>query len=158
MKKHTNLHNQQNKQIDKKVLTIFKNLFDANIFRNRFDAVFGGIVLFLIPLTSLILARNSLILLDAANFGFPIMAICLAGIYDAYGKWGEDTDKNITYKRSLLIFRIVIDFLVIALVWLGIGFSCVPIILWALRGFTISGLGIVCVNVLTMIIGGKQEK
>lgn len=71
------------------------------IFKNCLDAWLGLLVLIVIPSISIILAFNQSI--NFFNFYFPIISICLAEIYDAYGR-KDGNDK----KGTILNIRIVL--------------------------------------------------
>ena len=142
----------------KKLLAELNRFLDANIFNNTYDAIFGSIVLFISPLASLILTRYSLIALDGANLGFPITAICAAGMYDAYGRLYDRYKhlENNIYRRIKLFSRIIVDTLVIVMIWLGIGLQSFTLISWALRGLTFSGI-LIFVNAIIMFKEGERK-
>ena len=63
------------------------------IFRNCIDALLGLFILVIIPIISVILALNIDEDVNFFNFYFPIISICLAEIYDAYGRKDGNTKK-----------------------------------------------------------------
>lgn len=79
------------------------------IFKNAFDAILGTIVVLILPCISLgstictLLSRGD-VNLSFINYFFPLLAICLAGVYDAYGKLERYSIKNFK-----LTTRIVLD-------------------------------------------------
>lgn len=74
---------------------------DTYIFRSGFDAIFGFIVLLLIPIVSFLLAFNDKV--TFLNYYFPIVSILFAEAYDAYGRLGTNKTKN-----KKLYFRLVL--------------------------------------------------
>lgn len=73
------------------------------IFRNCIDALLGLFILVIIPIISVILALNIDEDVNFFNFYFPIISICLAEIYDAYGRKDGNTKKG-----TVLNIRIVL--------------------------------------------------
>lgn len=76
---------------------------DYNIFRNVTDALFGSFVLVFSPLASLI---SVIILKDITwvSYYYPLVVICVSGIYDSIGRLGEKYE----VKNRKLWVRIVI--------------------------------------------------
>lgn len=93
------------------------NDIDANIFRNYRDALFGSIVLIILPIVSLVYTFAVLETPQFFSYLFPLLSICIAGAYDAYGRFGENK-RN----KSKLRFRIICDlialFVAIVATWL----------------------------------------
>lgn len=90
---------------------------ETNIFKNYIDAILGSLVLIVLPAISLI----SAVIVDTttwANYLFPIVSICLAGIYDTYGRYEPGSPKNIK-----LGVRVVFDLIAMFLAALLVGES-----------------------------------
>lgn len=117
---------------------------ESNIYKNYFDAIFGTIALILIPGGSLI---TILLTKDTAwaNYTFPLLSICFAGFYDAYGRYELKSAKNIK-----LAIRVIIDGLafIIACLFTGTEYT-IWAVLPALLLF-LCGLGILSEAFLRM--------
>lgn len=90
---------------------------ETNIFKNYIDAILGSLVLIVLPAISLV----SAVIVDTttwANYLFPIVSICLAGIYDTYGRYEPGSPKNIK-----LGVRVVFDLIAMFLAALLVGES-----------------------------------
>ena len=95
-----------------KISKLYDESKNYNIFRNYIDASLAVPVLFIVPLISIfvVIFSNSN---GFIKYGFPLLSICFAGIYDAYGRYELDSPKNIK-----LSIRVVADILTIILVLL----------------------------------------
>ena len=82
---------------------------DANIFRNYIDALFGSVVLIILPIVSLVYTFVALETPQFFSYLFPVLSICIAGIYDAYGRYEENQRK-----KSKLRFRIICDLIALS--------------------------------------------
>lgn len=76
---------------------------NSNVFNDFVDAIFGLIVLIILPAVSLY-SVHLFDVVDFWNYTFPILSIGMAGIYDSYGRYEKFSPKN-----KKLIFRIVLD-------------------------------------------------
>lgn len=119
--------------------TIKKYWIDAetNIFKNYFDAVFGAIALIVIPGVSLVTVMF-VTETNWANYTFPLLSICFAGLYDTYGRYEAHSAKN--FKLGM---RAIIDVFAFILTCLFVGSDskillALPIILLLMSGL---GLG-----------------
>lgn len=76
------------------------------IFRNCFDALLGLLILVVIPIVSIILTFEIDQNVDFFNFCFPIISICLAEIYDAYGRKDGNPKKGIVLNIRI-VFSVI---------------------------------------------------
>lgn len=66
----------------------------TNIFKNYFDAIWGAVCLIIVPAISFF----TVLFIEEkgwANYTFPISSICLAGLYDTYGRYEPNSPKNV---------------------------------------------------------------
>ena len=81
-----------------KLTKTIKNYFtdpDTNIFKNYIDALLGSVILIILPMLSLISSIGVWGNANVVNYVFPISSICLAGAYDAYGRYEYKSPKNL---------------------------------------------------------------
>lgn len=83
------------------------------IFRNCTDALFGLLVLVIIPIASVILALTIDEAVNFFNFYFPIISICLAEIYDAYGRKDGNTKKEIILNIRIIFAGVSLSSLIL---------------------------------------------
>lgn len=83
----------------------------SNIFKNYVDSIFGIIILTIFPLISLILLFCNTDKLTFFNYTFPLLSICGAGMYDAYGRFEEARHEESKVKNRKLRIRITADVL-----------------------------------------------
>ena len=109
----------------------------TNIFKNSFDAIFGTIGLIIIPAISFV---TTLFVEDKswANYTFPLLSICFAGLYDTYGRYEVGSPKNVKLAIRAIIdiiaFVIACIFTYTNTIWL----SLVPAILLFICGLGLS--------------------
>lgn len=126
---------------------------DNNIFFDWLDALFGALALIVIPFISIFftLVQSEFGLL---TFAFPMASICIAGLYDSYGrirsakkdnKTGNKTGNKTDNMNMKLRARIVLDILAFFVTaFSGYGYSTypflrfIPSLLLLLSGFIIS--------------------
>ena len=81
-----------------KLTKTIKNYFtdpDTNIFKNYIDALLGSVILIILPMLSLVSSIGVWGNANVVNYVFPISSICLAGAYDAYGRYEYKSPKNL---------------------------------------------------------------
>lgn len=76
---------------------------NTNIFNNYIDAIFGAVVLVILPAISL---GTTFLVTEASwsNYTFPILAICLSGAYDSLGRYS-----NSSPAKAKLICRWIVE-------------------------------------------------
>ena len=81
---------------------------DTYIFKNCFDAMFGFLVLIILPAISLsyVITSGSTMF---SSYGFPILSISFAAIYDCYGRYfdvrGTSQEDNVKkMKNGIRVF------------------------------------------------------
>lgn len=79
----------------------------SNIFKNYIDAIFGAIVLLVVPACALV---TVFFVTDAtwANYTFPLLTICVSGAYDTFGRYSPTSPA-----KAKLICRWVMEGIVV---------------------------------------------
>ena len=123
----------------KKLLRTFWNYLtdkNTNIFKNYIDALFGMIVLVVLPGISLVTTLK-VGTASWANYTFPIFTIVLSDIYDTIGRFESGKSNSVK-----LISRFVVDLISLFLAALFIGRGgiviIIPPLLLLICGLTIS--------------------
>lgn len=111
----------------KTIINIIKRYWideKTNIFKNYKDALFGLLVLVIIPAISICLGIYSQPI-TFWSYTFPILSISIASLYDTYGRYEGDSPKNIK-----LAIRAIINFfaLLFSCVCLGVNSIVLPYI------------------------------
>ena len=109
---------------------------ESNIYKNYVDAILGMIALLVLPGVSLftvVYVSDS----NWANYTFPLLSICFAGLYDTYGRYEFHSAKNIK-----LAIRAVVDILALFLACLFTGSDSVWLLILPTAVLLLCGLGI----------------
>ena len=125
-----------------------KNYFtdpDTNIFKNYRDALLGSVILILLPVLSLVSLIGVWGNANVVNYVFPLSSICLAGAYDAYGRYEYKSPKNLK-----LGIRVAFDVVAIGLSLIAVAVQNRVLIVLAPVVLIIPG-GLLCFEVYSRV-------
>lgn len=125
------------------------NAESSNVFKNYQDALFGLVVLVILPATTIYFTIQYDKMITFWNYTFPFVSIALAGLYDIYGRYAKSSDKN-----PKLVVRLILNCLSIFFAALSVGLNNCVLSFIAPALLTMSGcvlLREICVRVIKAI-------
>jgi len=108
---------------------------DNNIFNSYIDALLGFIPLIVFPVLSLVMVIR-VAQPTTWNYTFPIISICVAGMYDAYGRYKRGAPRNVKLgiRTGVDFFALVLSAILMNEIWY---IRLIPTALLALCGIAL---------------------